>query len=616
MLAGPVFGREVVTMPRRARLYVSRAAYVGVLLVVMCTAWLLLTGTQLVRNVGDLARFGAQLFQVLAPLQLVLAILFSALLAAIAVSQEKDRRTLILLLLTRISNHELVLGKLFASLLGVLVMLAAAAPFFMLLTLFGGISFEQIARVFGVTLAGAIAAGSLGSTLALRQEKTFQTLALAALLSVAWLAIWEVVAAGALGASWRGIDCQAWAGCFSPWQAILLASAPSVQPVAGLGALGSPVTVFLITAGVAAALLNGLAIVRVRAWNPSQSVRREQGDERERSSIWGPEATAALAGPDTDDGGAKSAPAEAGRSVHAAPGRARRVWDNPILWREICTWAYGRKVLVVRAAYLALFAAAAVVLDGVLVNEANAGSSTRQLFPVAAKPLAPLFVLSLVLINALSVTSLTNERDGRALDLLLVTDLSPKELIFGKLGGVFYNSKEMILLPLLLCGYLWHRGGISTENLLYLAVGLLVMDAFAAMLGIHASMTYANSRSAIAASLGTLLFLFIGVATCMRLMVAFSGSFQSQLQPFLAFMLGGGVGLYVTLGLRNPSPAIALASFGAPIATFYVITSFILGQPLAVFLVTTATYGFATAAMLIPAIFEFDVATGRTTQDE
>jgi hypothetical protein len=29
--------------------------------------------------------------------------------------------------------------------------------------------------------------------------------------------------------------------------------------------------------------------------------------------------------------------------------------------------------------------------------------------------------------------------------------------------------------------------------------------------------------------------------------------------------------------------------------------------------VTVATYGFATAAMLIPAIYEFDVATGRTT---
>ncbi|NIL96723.1 MAG: hypothetical protein GTO62_06180, partial [Planctomycetales bacterium] len=52
--------------------------------------------------------------------------------------------------------------------------------------------------------------------------------------------------------------------------------------------------------------------------------------------------------------------------------------------------------------------------------------------------MAPLMVLSLVMINALGVTSITNERDGRALDLLLVTDLSPREFLFGKLAGVLY----------------------------------------------------------------------------------------------------------------------------------------------------------------------------------
>ena len=41
--------------------------------------------------------------------------------------------------------------------------------------------------------------------------------------------------------------------------------------------------------------------------------------------------------------------------------------------------------------------------------------------------------------------SITSERDRGAIDLLLVTDLTAKEFIFGKLGGIFYNVKEMIL---------------------------------------------------------------------------------------------------------------------------------------------------------------------------
>ena len=209
---------------------------------------------------------------------------------------------------------------------------------------------------------------------------------------------------------------------------------------------------------------------------------------------------------------------------------------------------------------------------------------------------------------------MTGERDNRALDLLLVTDLSPKEFLFGKLGGVFYNTKEMWLLPVALCAALaWMPAGASWENLFYLIAGLAVMYLFVAVLGIHCGMAYDDSPSAIAASIGTVFFLCVGVATCMRLMVAFSGSFTVQLQPFLAFMLGGGVGLYMTLGGRNPSPAIAAASLLCPFATFYALTSFMLDYTLTVFLVVVAMYGFATAAMLVPAIYEFDVATGRTT---
>ena len=97
-------------------------------------------------------------------------------------------------------------------------------------------------------------------------------------------------------------------------------------------------------------------------------------------------------------------------------------------------------------------------------------------------------------------------------------------------------------------------------------------------------------------------------------MLAFSGSFESQLQPFLAFMLGGGAGLYLCLGLRNPSSAIALASFVLPPATFYAITCFLLGQYHWVFFSMAGAYLFTVVAMLIPAIDEFDTVTGRTTE--
>jgi ABC-type transport system involved in multi-copper enzyme maturation permease subunit len=591
-MIGPVFNRELAISPRRAKFYIGRTAYGLGLLVLMSTAWLVLTGTQLIRDVGDLARFGSSVFQILAPLQLALAAFFSALLAASEVAHEKDRRTLILLLLTHMSNSELVLGKLFASLLNVLVTLAAALPIFMLTALLGGVSYGQIARVFAVTIVTVLCCGSLGSLLALWREKTFQALAMTVLVLVLWLALGEIVAAGAFGDSfavgWATscVSCKALAVAISPWQAILEAARPYVHAQPSLGPFGTPVHLFLTLGVLAALLLNGIAIGMVRVWNPSRS---EEGKGAEEA---------------TTQDATESTP-----SVHREK-PTRHVWNNPILWREIRTWAYGRKIIAIRLAYLVLFGLAAA---GVYwIN----GTDETALATQGAMTLTPLLLLSLVLVNAQAVTSLTSERDAKALDLLLVTDLSPKEIVFGKLGGIFYNTKEMVILPMALCVGLWAMRWMSLENLVYLLMGLTVLYIFAAMVGLHAGITYANSGAAVATSLGTVFFLFVGVAVCMRIMMAFSGSFQAQFLPFFAFMVFGGAGLYAVLGLRNPSTAIGVASFLCPFATFYAITSYLLHSNLAVALVTTAAYGFTTAAMLVPAIYEFDVATGRSAADE
>ena len=97
------------------------------------------------------------------------------------------------------------------------------------------------------------------------------------------------------------------------------------------------------------------------------------------------------------------------RSVHSAGGKVRQVWDNPILWREICTRAYGKKVLVIRLVYWVVFA----ICVWALVASARSQRRSRQLFPRGAtQSITALLVVSLILLNAAAVTSLTTERDG------------------------------------------------------------------------------------------------------------------------------------------------------------------------------------------------------------
>jgi hypothetical protein len=375
---------------------------------------------------------------------------------------------------------------------------------------------------------------------------------------------------------------------------------------------------FVLFAASAAALLNLVGIVMLRVWNPGREVHPGQSEET-AAGIFSADHDVKELEARQAAGSVTKEVAEAARAAHVdarirnVSHKSREVWDNPVLWREMCTWAYGRKVLVIRLGYLLLFIMAAAFIHSQIASGAALERSGRgEIIPASAGPLALFFLVSLVIVNALAVTSITNERDGGALDLLLVTDLTPKEFIFGKMLGVAYVTKEMILLPLALCLYLWWAGGLSLENLFYLVIGQAVMNFFVIMLGVHCGLTYANSRSAIGVSLGNVFFLFLGVVTLILLMISFSGSFQTQLGPFLTFIVGGFVGLLVTLGIRNPSAAIATASIILPFATFFAVTSFLADHWAQVFLVSTFAYGFTTAAMLIPALSQFDVAMGRT----
>ena len=167
-------------------------------------------------------------------------------------------------------------------------------------------------------------------------------------------------------------------------------------------------------------LLNLWGIVRLRVWNPSGEpiMQRERPEDEAIDRV----------------------------KAHAAPGRVRSVWANPILWREIRTRAYGRRPLLVKVAYAVVLA---LVCYYALAPLWTTGGRPPFSF-AAAYGLVPVGILSLLLISAQAVTAITSERDVGALDLLLVTDLSPKEFIFGKLGGICYNVKEYVLPPLLL----------------------------------------------------------------------------------------------------------------------------------------------------------------------
>jgi ABC-type transport system involved in multi-copper enzyme maturation permease subunit len=650
-LLGPIFNREWLTVPRRLGHYFNRAAYLGLLWVLGLAAWQMTVGWTHTASLGEAARFGVLLFQIVAFVQLTLLVFFAALAAVSTITLEKDRRTFILLLLTDLRDYEIVLGKLVGSLLQIGTLVIATIPVLAMLLLVGGVGPSQLAQAVVLIAAAVLAAGSLGGLVALWRDRTFPALALTVLFLVLYLSltldppaflallvpaaaallVWGYVSrrerfrkqfvgiavalgvlavAGAVPLWWwlsgwpplAAVDpvARAW---LHPFVALEQAVNPPVGEAAPAvpAAYGCAAVMLLLSV-----ILNGWGILWLRVWNPSgepimQRESPEDAEAEEKDRL----------------------------KAHAAPGTLRQVWANPILWREIATRAYGRRPFLVKAAYfLVLGLVSYYALAPVWAGEAG-GIGTVLVGLVLPG------VLSLLLVSAQAVTAITSERDTGALDLLLVTDLTPREFIFGKVLGICWNTKEYLLPPLVLAvvygclGLLasppWaHPEQATSKNVdaLLCAVGAsVVLLAFALVLGIHVALRTQNSRLAIVNALGTIFFLSIGTGVCFALIFINSRQFEYQWASFVLFAVAGIGGLWWVLSGERPAAALTVASFLCPLAVFYCVTDRLLNRPapgatgdtLTPFLVIAGAFGFTVAAMLIPLVSEFDVALGRTS---
>lgn len=600
-MLGPIFAREFLTVPRTEKHYWSRAAAFGGLWTLGLTAWLATDALGPSLTLGETARFGRLLFQVFALVALGLVIFFAALSAAGTVAREKDRRTFLLLLLSDLRDSEIVLGKMLGSLLPILLLLLGVLPIFSLLLLMGGMWPWQIGLAWLVLVASAFAAGSLGGLVALWRDRTYQSLALAVLGIVLYFCLTRVGTAigRATLPDWNWDYILGWC---DPVAAIFSVIEPTPEQLEQFpAALG-----YACVMVVLGAALNFVGVWRLREWNPGREaiMQRETKDD-------------------------ESVDVAARLKAHAAPGAARGVWANPILWREICTLAYGRRPILVKLLYF--------IVLGLICYAALSGGGERTAFQ-ASYGLLPVAFLSFLLVAAQAVTAVTSERDTGSLDLLLVTDLTPREFIFGKLLGVAYNVKEYLLPPLILAAVYASMGLLASaprnqpeilgwmngESLVAVLGGLLVLLMFTLIFGVFIALRVGNSRQAVVQTLGTVFFLSVGTLVCIYLILINGGTFEYQFLSFSFFLAAGIGGLLWVLSADLPSPALTLASILLPLAVFYSVTNVLVAKPgstesappLVPFMVIAGSFGFAIAAMLVPLLSEFDVALGRTRADE
>ena len=147
MLLGPIFSVELVTGARRARYYVLRVVYAGVLLLALSVACLQTAFS----SSGAVANATAGFFMAFAVLQVLAVLALGPAMAAGTVAMERQRRTIEYLFASPLSNAEILLGKLAARMVMMICLVLAGLPVLGLAMMLGGIAPEALLVVMAIT---------------------------------------------------------------------------------------------------------------------------------------------------------------------------------------------------------------------------------------------------------------------------------------------------------------------------------------------------------------------------------------------------------------------------------------------------------------------------------
>lgn len=408
---GPVFVYESLVATRRWQLYALRSAFVFGLLLVLVFTFANMVGSDTASVWRQLATLGSTFYQGIAGLQLSLILLAAPAATAGAICLDRARGTLMHMMMTDLSDAEIVIGKLAARLLPVVALLATALPVLSISSLLGGIIPEALLALFLVSIALALLGCALALAVSTRVHKTHEVLMAVYFGMLCWVNAAPFASMIARAYGWpRPPD---WFYKLNPY---LLVYAPYVWP----GYVGfTDLALFLAAAALVSLCATVYSVL---------TLRRELSDPRhglerfDRLFRWVQRTVVErLPSPGLD--------------------------GNPVLWRE---WHRNRPSPIAQRIWI-LFLAGAIAGTAAGVYDLVSNGFARN------QPKSILFVngvvvtFGLLFLSVTAANAMAEERVRGSLDVLMSTPISNASIVLGKWWGAYRNVPILALFPAVGC---------------------------------------------------------------------------------------------------------------------------------------------------------------------
>ncbi len=454
VLENPVLQRELLVNLRTARAFLLLLAYQILLAAIVYFAWPQVERLDLSSD-QEAAR---QLFDLFFLGQFVLASLMAPSFAAGTLTGEKERKTYEMLLASPLRPGAIVLGKLFASLAHLALLIFTSLPIVMLCLPLGGVSIYELLAAYSILMVAVVTFGMISVACSSFFQRTSSSLV------VSYLLILPIALAGAF--VWQILGENGGLRLM-----VLLVTVPLVS-IATIGLLWAyTARTLLYPHDVGSEGKDVIDLEKEAREAVGLVIQRDQFPDR----------------------------------LFAPPKRTQLLEDhrNPVYDKEIHSEIFAQGTLMLRLVIqISMFLA--IPLMAVCLY---------------FKPqYAPLYMAYVILFNVLvgpvfSAGSITSERERETLDLLLTTEISPWMILSGKLIAGFRVSSVLtgfLLWPLVLaCAMVPHYWANWLSVLAYLGV-IVVVCVTTSMLALFCSVIFRKTSHSLMCTYLVIIALFCG----------------------------------------------------------------------------------------------------------
>ncbi|BCW95031.1 MAG: ABC transporter permease subunit [Fimbriimonadales bacterium] len=157
VLGNPVIGRELRVRVRMERGYLLQAFYLAFLILVVALAYQAAIGDNPnLTNPVEIQKALVEFYRVVLSTLILLIVLVAPALTANAITLERERKTMDLLLATPLTARQLLVGKLVGSFAFIVLLLALTLPISAVSVLLGGVSFPELLKAYLLIACGGL----------------------------------------------------------------------------------------------------------------------------------------------------------------------------------------------------------------------------------------------------------------------------------------------------------------------------------------------------------------------------------------------------------------------------------------------------------------------------